>query len=204
MTRIARFVVLVAGLMSLFGTLSGSAGAVTWHNSGDTAFTATSGAVTLSSTGASLSCPSGGTMTASAASGPFVGVVWSAFTGTTTATGCTLGVSNYSFGCAYTFTATFQALPATTGTADMTCSWYFGGSQICHIEGSVSATYTNPSGSVKGRLAWATGGNLILTNGSAGTCPLGNGDRAHLSALTYLLTAGTGGGGNGPIITRTA
>lgn len=204
MTKTMRLAVLVAGLMSLLAVTASTAGAVTWHNSGDTAFTGTSGAVTLSATGASLACPSGGTTTGTIGTGPFTGFVWTnAVSGTTSATGCTLGVSNYSFGCAYTVSPTSQVLPVTTASATLTCSWYFASSEICHIAGTISASYANPSGSTKGRLTFLTGGNLILTNGSAGTCPLGNGDRADLTTITYAITAGTGGAGNGPDITRT-
>lgn len=203
MSRIARFAVLVVALTSLFAVMSSTAGAVTWHNSGDSTFTATTGPGTLSSTSAGLACPSG-TATGTVAATPAVVPVgnWSAVTGTVTWTNCTLGVGGYSVDCAYTLTASTWTAgsPATTGgTADVTCGVYLATSKFCHISGSVTGTYSNPVGTTKGSLAIATGGSLVLANGPAGTCPLGNGDVGHLSASTFTVTSGTGG----PVITRT-
>lgn len=204
MSRIARLAVLVVALTSLFAVMSSTAGAVTWHNSGDSTFTATAGAGTLSSTSAGLACPAGGTATGTVAATPAVVPVgaWSAVTGTVTWTGCTLGVSGYAVDCAYTLTAsTWTAgTPATTGgSADVTCGVYLAGAKFCHISGSVTGTYSNPVGATKGSLAIATGGSLTVVNGPAGSCPLGNGDTGHLSASTFTVTSGTGG----PVITRT-
>jgi len=195
MSRIMRFAVLVASLMSLFAVMSSTAGAVTWHNSGSTTFTATAGAGTLSSTGASLACTSAsGTGTAPAST---VGVTYSV-SGTATFSGCTLSGISTGVDCGYTLTGTSQSGSVTSGTVDVTCGVYQFGTKLCHIGGSVSGTYTNPVSGV-GVLNLATGGNLILSNGPTGTCPLGNGDRGHLSALAFRTTSA-----NPPIITRTA
>lgn len=204
MSRITRLAVLVTALMSLVGVLSSSAGAATWHNSGSSTVHATAGPETLSSTSAGFACPPGGTMTGTVAATPAVVPVgnWAAVTGTLIWTGCTLGVSGYSVECGFTLTASSwtAGTPAvTTGLAEMTCGFYLGGSQFCHVEGSVNGHYRNPSGSTSGSLTTTTGGNLTVTNGPAGTCPLGNGDIGHLSEMTFSMTNAAGS----PILTRT-
>jgi len=194
MSRIARFAVLVAALMSLFAVLSSTAGAVTWSNDGDTAFTATAGPGTLSSTSQFLVCSGGdavgGTTNGSGVNAPIVHA-------TITFTGCSLsGQTNFHVECGVTLTAVSQTTVAprvTSGNADATCSVYFAGVKVCHLEGGVAGTYTNPTApSTFGRLVTNTGGSLRTTNG-ASNCPLGSGDLAHLSPLTFSVTAGTGG-----------
>ncbi|MCW2992542.1 MAG: hypothetical protein JWQ18_37 [Conexibacter sp.] len=206
MKKCARFVVLA---VSLFGALSATAGAVTWKNSGDTAFTATGGAVTLTSTGANVSCSSG-TITGTVASGPFVGATWSVATGTGHSTSCSLAGVATTVHCSATLTATSWAAgtPAvTTGTSDVTCDVRQFGAKICHIGGTGGGTYTNPVlPSTFGKLATGTGtGNLKVSNGTSGTCPLGNGDRAFVSPGGSAVNGATGGPTPhlGPIITRT-
>src|SRR4051812_45341566 len=71
MSKIARFAVLVAALMSLFAVMSSAAGAVTWENAGNTSFTATAGAHTLAGTGIVLAC-AGATATGTAPDTPFM------------------------------------------------------------------------------------------------------------------------------------
>ena len=56
MSKIMRIAVLAMSLVSLFAVMSSAAGAVTWTNTGQTSFTATTGAGTLGSTGTSLNC----------------------------------------------------------------------------------------------------------------------------------------------------
>ncbi len=183
-------------LVASLGAASSSAVAVTWHNTGATAFTATSGPFTLSSTGAAFNC-TGSTSTGTAPGGANVGTVYS-MTMTTTFSGCSLSNVAIGWDCADRFTATSQSGAVTSGTLDVTCGMYEFGAKICHLGGSVSATYTNPVSGV-GVLSLATGGNLIFSNGTSGTCILGNGDRAHLSAVTRRTTSASP-----PVITRTA
>ncbi len=193
MSRTMRFAVLVSSLLSLLATMTSTAGAVTWHNSGSTAFTATTGAGTLSSTSAALNCTSG-TQTGTAPA-LTVGVTY-AVSGTATFSGCSLGGVATGIDCGFTFTGTSQSGSVTSGTADVTCRVYQFNSQLCHLEGTVSAVYTN--GPV-GVFFWATGGNVVSTDTSLGHCPLGHGDRVHLSAWTFRTTSA-----NPPRITRTA
>jgi hypothetical protein len=201
MSRIARFAVLVAALMSLFAVMSSTAGAVTWHNTGNTAFTATGGAGTLSSTGVALNCSgSSATGTAPALT---VGATL-AVSGTVTFSGCLLSGQSVGVDCGYTLTGTSQSGTTTSGTVDATCGVYLATIKICHIAGTVSGSYVNPSGATAGKLSTVTGGTLRTSNG-ASNCPLGNGDLSHLSPLNFSVSAGTGGSGTlGPIITRTA
>ncbi len=195
MATLTRLALLVVGLASLLGIASATAGAVTWHNSGSTAFTATAGSRTLSSTGAALNCASA---TATGTAPALTSGATYAVSGTATLAGCSLaGVATLTE-CSYTFTATSQSASVTSGTVDLTCGWYQFNSKLCHTGGTVSATYTNPSSGV-GVLALATGGSIVTSNGTSGTCPLGNGDRAHLSAMTFRTTSA-----NPPVITRTA
>ena len=195
MSKIVRFAVLVASLMSLFAVMSSTAGAVTWHNSGSTAFTATAGPGTLSSTSASLNCT--GASATGTAPALTVGATY-AVSGTATFTGCSLGGVATGVDCGYTLTGTSQSGSVTSGAVDVTCGVYQFGAKLCHIGGSASGTYTNPVSGV-GVLALATGGNLITSNGTSGSCPLGNGDRGHLSAFSFRTTSA-----NPPVITRTA
>jgi hypothetical protein len=192
----------VAALMSLFAVMSSTAGAVTWHNTGNTAFTATGGAGTLSSTGVALQC-SGSSATGTAPA-TTVGLTL-AVSGTVTFSGCLLSGQNVGGDCGYTLTGTSQSGSVTSGTVDATCGVFLANIKICHIAGTVSGSYTNPvSPSTAGKLATTTGGTLRTSNG-ASNCPLGNGDLAHLSPLNFSVSAGTGGTGTlGPIITRTA
>ena len=56
MSRFTRVVVLVAALMSVAGVGASAAEAITWDNSGATAFTATGGAVTYTGTDLTFPC----------------------------------------------------------------------------------------------------------------------------------------------------
>ncbi len=202
MTRIARLVVLAA-MAAL--ALSSTAHAVTWHNSGSTAFTATGGPGTLSSTSAALAC-SGTTGTGTATAAPFVGATWSAFHGTVSFTGCLVSGITTGVECGFTMTATTAVAGGIGGTFDVTCGIFQFGTKICHIGGSLEGTYVNPvQPSTKGRFTLNTGGSLVMSNGAAGVCPLGNGDRGHLAEKALTITTATGGSGTlGPVLTRTA
>lgn len=206
MSRIARIAVAVTALLSLFGVVSSSASAATWHNSGSTTVHATAGSVTFSSTSAGLACPAGGTMSGTVSATPAVVPVgkWLAMTGTTTWTGCTLGVSGYTVDCPWTFTADSleQGQPAIThGTKDFTCGVYLAGTKFCDFHGTIETHYVNPESDVSpGYFVDTTGGTWKPTNTSTGTCPLGNGDLGHASVTTFTLTSAAGS----PILNRTA
>jgi len=198
MSKITRLAVLVVGLMSLFGIMSASAGAVTWDNSGSTTFHATAGTGTLSSTGVTLSC-TGATATGDAPTGSTVANVYDV-RGTATFTGCLLSGISTGVHCGFTLTGTTQPTTAvtTTGDVDVTCDVTQFNTKICHISGSDHFIYTNPVAGVA-TLTLTTGGNLRTSNPPTGTCPLGNGDLAHLSETTFRTTAGT----SAPILHRT-
>jgi hypothetical protein len=206
MSRIARFAVLVAASLSVLAALSSTASAVTWHNTGNTAYTASIGSGTLSATGASFVCNSG-TMTATVAATPYVGFIWAGETGTATFTSGVCG-SNITVDCAFTVTAyawTNLSPAVTHANVDTSCGAYQFGTKVCVIQGAIASIATNPVGSTAGTVTSQTGGGLIVTNAGATTCPLGNGDPAHLSVMKATIINGTGGSGHlGPIITRTA
>ncbi|MCW2994169.1 MAG: hypothetical protein JWQ18_1664 [Conexibacter sp.] len=207
MSRSMRICVLLVSLTSLVGLASSAAEAVTWSNSGDTAFTATGGARTFSSTGLQLSCPSA-SVTGTVASSPFVGVTWAAVTGTETYSGCSWGGVTTSIDCAYTDTALFWAAgsPATTtGRRDITCSAIQFNSKVCHLGGTLQWIYSNPvSPATFGKLTFTPGGTVIASNGPAGTCLLGNGDPVTFSEYTETVNSAAGGPTPhlGPIFTR--
>jgi hypothetical protein len=188
MSRITRFAVLAAALMSLFAVLSSSAGATTWHNRGGTSFTGTGGAGTLSVTGVQLRCAaSDATGTAPAFSTSLTYVV----TGTVAFTGCSIGIP-LSIDCAYSLTVTNAAVNHIfSGNADATCDVRdTSGSKICHIEGSTPASYRNPETGLTAQLVLTTSTTLRMTNGDAThNCPLGAGEPAHLTQQTLSVTS---------------
>jgi hypothetical protein len=89
-----------------------------------------------------------------------------------------------------------------TGTIDWTCGVYIAGSKICHPTGTVEADWVNGSGPTPSRFVWTTS-VITVSNGAVGSCPLGNGDKAHLSTLSFNVVP-DGAAPFGPIITRTA
>ena len=210
MNRISRFVVLVTAIASLAAVMSSTAGAVTWHNTGDTAFTATAGAGTLAATGVSLTCPSG-TGTGTLGSAPTVGHTITV-SGTVHYNGClTAGIAT-TIECGYTLTGTSQTGSTghlvTSGNIDVTCSLTQFGAKLCHIENHspLTGSYANPTtNAAPGRLT-VSAGVLRVTNGPTGSCPLGSNDTATLTEQTFVVTTATGGPvpHTGPIVTRTA
>ncbi len=205
MSKIMRMCVLVASLMSLFGAMSSSAGAVTWTNTGDTAFTATSGAGSLKVTNTTLTC-TGADATGTTAPAPFSGAIWSAASGTAIFTGCKLNNINTGVHCNYTLTASAWVVgpPAvTSGNVDATCNVYQGGANICKIEGTTPGHYINPNPGT-GSLILTHSSTLRTTNGPVGTCPLNPGEPATLTTQTFKITTATGGPvpHTGPVITR--
>jgi hypothetical protein len=207
MSRLTHFAVLVAAMMSLFAMLSSSAGAVTWHNTGDTAFTASSTtASSLSVTGVFLTC-TGGDATGTAPAGPVSGTTYTLATGSMSFTNC-LGLSLPTpITCGYSLTTSTAPVGLVfSGTADILCSVTQFGTEICKIEGQTASSYTNPSGTTAGKLTLSHSSTLRTTNGTGGTCPLGAGEPLTLTTQVFTITAGTGGPTPhlGPKITRTA
>jgi len=206
MSRTMRTIVLATALISVLTGMAASADAVTWHNSGDTSITATGGPGTLSSTGVTASCPSE-SGSGSANPTPAVGAVWTAAVGTISFNNCLLAGISTDVECSYALTAQSQTGSTVSGTLDITCGVYQFNTKICHAGGTVQGTYFNPvPPSTFARVTSITGGNVTIGNGPTGSCPLGNGDRLHISETTITATNATGGPAPhlGPIITRTA
>jgi hypothetical protein len=197
MGKLARVATLATSLLAAAGVASAAAEAVTWHNVGSTAFTATGGATTLSSTGTSILC-SGSTTSGTL---PTITTTFAVTISlTTTYTGCTLGGIPTTLDCGETFTGTSQTNGKTTGALDLTCSAYQFATKICHFSGARgNAAYFN-AGNLSGFFSLDTGGNIFTSNGTSGVCPLGNGDHLHARVDYWQAT----GGPLGPIILRTA
>jgi hypothetical protein len=189
MSKIMRFALLAMSLVSLFGVLSSAAGAVTWTNTGQTAFTATSGPLTLTSpTSGIASC--GGGDASGATRTPVSGVGAAIAAGTIIFTNCRTAGLATGLHCDYTLTANAFAAGVASGNADLTCGLFVAGREICHIEGPTAFSYTNGAAGV---LALPHSNTLVVTNGSGGgSCPLGSNDRVTLSPLTFRVTSGTG------------
>jgi hypothetical protein len=199
MSKISRFVVLVTALTSLVAVMSSTAGAVTWHNTGNTAYTATGGAGTLSTGGGlvSLSCPH----VRVTGTSPAVTTTNNLATLTTTFTNCSgpFGVAAHVH-CTIGLTGIAQDVARITGTGDVHCVATIGGIP-CTITGAVPGSYTNPASPTPGTLHIPHNGAGLTVSGSG--CPLSG--AATLSAQTWRVTGGTGGtGALGPIFTRTA
>jgi hypothetical protein len=199
-----RMMVLLTALLSLSAVVAvaaSSAGAVTWHNSGDATFTATGGGGTLSATAVTLGC-SGSDAKGTVPATPLVGSTLT-IAGTVTFTGCTMSGQGVSLDCGYAFTATTQPAAGTvSGSLDTTCGVYLATVKVCHIGGTMTATYTNPSGVTPGRFTVTTNSNLTVSNGQVGTCPIGSDDKGHLTQLTFNMLDTVAP--LGPVLTRTA
>ena len=196
MSKILRVVALTTALLA---ALASTASAVTWHNSGDTAFTATGGATTLHLGGVSIPC-AGATASGTTTTAPFTGTT--AATGTVNFGHCTMSGITTTLECSYAQTLTSQSGSASSGALDLTCGvWQFN-AKLCHIAGSIPDTYTN-GGGAPGSFALASS-PLVLGNGPAGTCPFTT--AGTLTAQTWTISAATGGPAphNGPVFTRTA
>jgi hypothetical protein len=196
MSRIARFAVLVASLMSLFAIMSATAGAITWDNRGTTNFTATNPSTgTLSSTGVNFVCHNA-TATGDAPNN-VVGNTYSV-TGTVTYTPCFISGIPSSVHCGYTLTTSSAASPF-HGNVDLTCTLVQFGTPICHISGQTTAAYHNPEPAGQpGRLTLFHSSTLTIGNHGPSSCILGSDDRATLTAQTFTTTSA-----NPPTIVRT-
>jgi hypothetical protein len=198
MSKIARFAVLVASLMSLFAMMSATAGAVTWDNRGSTTFTATNPSTgTLSSTGVNLVCHSA-TATGTAPNGTITGNTYSV-AGTATFSPCFISGITTTVACGYTLTTSSTASPF-TGNADVTCDVTQFGVPICHISGQTAGTYHNPEpAGTAGKLTLSHSSTLRVGNAGTTHCILGTNDPTTLTAQTFTTTSA-----NPPTIVRTA
>jgi hypothetical protein len=202
MSKMMRLIVL---LTSLVAATSPTAGAVTWHNAGDTAFTATGGSFTYSVTGVQFRCSSSDVTGSAPASSTALTYV---MTGTLTTTGCTSsGVPN-ALHCNYAFTTTTAPVNhVSSGTFDLTCGIFdASGTKICHIEGQTPVTYRNPETGLAAQFVLTTSTSLRTTNGAIG-CPLGSGEPFDFTPQVITVTNATGGPMTphaGPTLVRTA
>lgn len=197
MSRILRVVILTTALLA---ATTASASAVTWHNSGDTSFTATGGATTLHFGGVHLPC-TGATVTGTTGTSPFTGATWTAATGTLEYGHCTLAGQKFTIDCAYAETLSSQTGGVSSGTLDASCGIYLAGTQVCGITGAIPSSYTNPAGGF-GSFTASTAA-LTLSNGPVGTCPFGT--TGTLTHQTWTITSASGGPAPhfGPVFTRT-
>jgi hypothetical protein len=204
MSRITRFAVLVTALASLSGVVSATAGAVTWHNTGNSAFTATGGPGTLSVGANNLVCFASSAR-ATAPSGSLLTSY--SMGGTITFSPCTLAGQSTYVHCDFTFTASAFASGVTTGVADADCVAHLTANDfaLCDIVGTTPAAYANPASPAKGKFTLSTSGTGLTVSHSFGTsCLLGTGT-GHLSEQTVTITNASGGAGTlGPVINRTA
>lgn len=204
MSRLARVMVLVLALVS---ASVATAEAVTWHNTGDTAFTAFSGQLVWGPSGTaegSICAPT--TSTATVGATPATATLWSAIAITTTYD-CHLGLGGYVWECSRTFTAQAQSGGTITGIAGTTCVMSGGGMNFCHAQGTQTASYVNPSGATPGRLLIGHANALHATTLSPGIqCLYAGNPPLTMNAQTYTIATATGGPAPhlGPIITRTA
>ncbi|WP_445148269.1 hypothetical protein [Baekduia sp. Peel2402] len=205
MSRIARFAVLVTALASLMGVVSATAGAVTWHNTGNTAFTAAGGGGTLSVGSNNLPC-TGSEATGTATGGSVIGTTYS-MPGTITFAPCLMAGQPTYVHCGFTLTGASFASGVTSGVADVKCIAYLTANnlQLCNITGTTPASYTNPSGAAKGKFTLSTSGTGLTVSHYFGTsCLMGTGT-GHLSEQTITIQHATGGTGTGgPVLNRTA
>lgn len=186
MSKFSRVVVLVTALASLFAVTSSTAGAVTWTNSGGTAFHATGGPSSLSVGVNSLAC-GGATATGTA---PMSSSTSTIATGTMTLSPCTLVGQNMFWHCNYTLTGSTFLAGVTSGAVDLTCDERLTAApanSVCHLSGSNPVTYINPSGATPGRITFSASTTLTITNGNV-ACPLGTGN-ASITEWTLNITS---------------
>ena len=196
MSKFSRVIVLVVGLMSVFAAMAGAASATTWTNSGDTAFTATTGASSLSTASATLSCTSGSA--SGTATTPQVSATYTV-SGNLSYASCRLGLITTTVNCTYTLTGNSLSAGVTTGTIAVVCRDTVAG---CNITGTITGRYTNASASTAGSLA---------VNGSSGLtsrdCVLSGAAALTPNPDVFTVTAGVGrrvaGLRPGPLLGRT-
>lgn len=202
MSKIARIAVLVTALASVLGAMSSTAGAVTWHNTGSTAFTATAGPSTVSVGANSTSC----TGASADATAPATSTATTfPLTWTVRYFPCTIvGQASY-WHCHYIVTYFSTSTPPHRWsilyhrfcvkrlTANNTA--------LCTLEGSSPGTYTSPNGATPGAFTLDATSTLTMTHASGSSCVLGTGT-ASSTEQTFTVTAGTPTS-LGPVVTRT-
>lgn len=201
MSKHARLFLLCGGILAIVAMLASTASASSWTNSGDTAFSATSGAATISTAAATMSC-TGSVLTASAGLAD-PGPVWVAFAdGFVRFSLCRIGGTPVTFACFFQLNATGQRAVGPPKVTDVDiviapqgCSGAVAGVVICTMDGTIRAgTYTDPAGAANGRLDWPANRALTVHDvGRAGSCPFGNNVAANMPALSFPLTVGRGG-----------
>lgn len=214
----SKIMCLVVSITALLATLSPAAGAVTWHNTGQESFHATTGPYTVTASGGGRLVCTGGTLTGTAPTGTFLASSYS-MTGTATFPLCNVTSSlTTDLHCDYTFTGVAWAnvTPAvTSGVLDLTCveKITIANLPICHIGGSTIAHYVNATTSGPwpvGRFTWTTPTQpftLVASNSSDKSCtsflgvPTGGTTPVTPSEATFTLTTP---GTPGPFLTRTA
>jgi hypothetical protein len=211
MTRIARLFACLAALAAVLGGAA-TASAVTWHNNGDTAFSATGSAFIFGPNGTTVTASClGSHLTGSAATGPVTGATWAALHLSQTVTNCKFSpFSATVMSCTYTFAATQQTGLDVTGALASTCVMTASPTNVaCHFHGQRTALYHDPTfpGTGYGYLTVTAGGSMIATSGTS-ACPYGNGTAMPFPEERWTLTTASGStfptGHTGPIITRTA
>jgi hypothetical protein len=207
MSKILRLAVMLSALTSAAAAMASAAGAVTWHNTGDTAFTASGGAVaTFSVTGVSLRC-TGTDMTGTSPSASATGPSYTVANGTLTFTSCTLSGLPSTLDCAYSVAlGTAPVNHVFSGALDLTCEVSMVGMDVCRVEGSTPATYRNPETGLAAQLTLPTSTTLRTTDGADLACPLTPGEPLHLVSQPFLITSATGGSMSphtGPTVVRT-
>jgi hypothetical protein len=203
MSKFARCAVLVAALASLFAVLSSTAGAVTWHNTGSTAFTATGGPGTLAVGANNLACTAS-SGTATAPGGSTVATVYN-MSFTFTWKPCSLAGQNTFLHCDLRLTGSLFSAGVTAGSLDLTCDAKLTASPtvgLCHFSGSVPVSFTNPFGATKGKVTLTASNTLVVSNYNTTSCPLGTGTGT-VSEQTLNVTNGTPTT-LGPVLNRTA
>jgi hypothetical protein len=203
-----RTVRLIAIAAALLGALTSNAAAVTWHTSGDTAFSASAtGTATFTHAawaGSSTArCPTSHLNGTVGSPSSFTGPTWTA-SGTATFSFCADTDTPF-IHCSWTLTATSQTALAIRGPMHLDCVVTLGAVYpLCVLHGTTQAQYANPSGGTSGRLLIERG-TLTATN-NGGICPYGSPSPYVIDPVTYAVTNGTGGSAphTGPVVVRTA
>lgn len=217
MNTFSRLVVLAVMVASSLAALSSSAGAVTWHNTGSTAFTATGGLWTLTVTGSTGTTTVSCTATSATGTAPGGSTVAPTYTipGTLVFSPCTFVGQNSYVHCGYSFTGLVESAGATAGTIDLSCTLRLTASNtpMCRIAGSTFVNYYNPSVLIPGNPSVSTYGALVLQRGvlqvtrpTGTSCPLAHGTSSVLTGHVERRVVNVSNGSptaTGPVITRT-
>jgi hypothetical protein len=186
MSKFSRVVVLVTGVMAFCGALAGAASATSWTNTGDTAFTATSGPTTISAGGASLSCTNWSVTGTAPRTEPGPNYT---ITGTMGCPNFRLGVVTSSISCSYTVTLSSPVTSGVTrGTMSMNCLEAALG---CRITGTIPGQYTNATTTANGFFTF-NGASGISSSGCIFSGP------AAWAPNPWIITVVNGTGGNHP------